>query len=274
MVNFSMDFLALYICGRFLRIPIRPIRLALGAALGGVYGVVSAIIEFGTNAVQWGIIGILCAVMCVLAMMGLSFGTKGAAAIKSALTYTAVNMGLGGVMTALYTLAGKTVGAFGVGRQEITPSASPIFFAAAAVISGVVSLAYGKFRSRSAKKRKVCAELTILGKSVPLSLLCDSGNLLHDPFSGKPVIVVSKASLEEILPPELDMVQSDLTEICRLKARYIPVSGVTGKGMLLCVCPDKISVEGKPVDGAVAIDCAGSDYGGCDGVLPQILINV
>ncbi len=274
MVNFSMDFLALYICGRFLKIPMKPMRLVFAATIGGIYGVVSAFLEFGIGAVTGGIISVIGAVACVLAMTGLGFGAKGLAAVKSALTYTAVNMGLGGVMTALYSFAGKAMGFFGVGRQEVTPSASPLFFAAAALISGIVSLAYGKFKNKSAEKRKVTAELTLLGKSTPLSLLCDSGNLLRDPFSGKPVIVISKASLDGILPSELDFAKLDLSVMGELKARYIPVSGVAGQGMFLCFCPDKISVEGRQIDGAVAIDSDGGDFGGCDGVLPQSLINV
>lgn len=273
MVNFSMDFLALYICGRFLKIPMKPMRLALAAAIGGVYGVLSALLEFGMGAVTGGVIIVIGAVACVLAMTGLGFGAKGLAALKSALTYTAVNMGLGGVMTALYSFVGKAAGFFGMGQQEMAPSASPIFFAIAALISGVVSLAYGKFKNKTEEKRKVTAELTLLGKSMPLSLLCDSGNLLRDPFSGKPVIVISKASLDGILPAEFDLAKSDLSVMEELKARYIPVSGVAGTGMFLCFCPDKISVEGRLIDGMVAIDENDQDYGGCGGIIPQILIN-
>lgn len=273
MVNFSMDFLALYICGRFLKIPMKPHRLAIAAAIGGVYGVASALLEFGMGTVIGGVVSVLGAVTCVAAMTALGFGTKGLAAIKTALTYTAVNVGLGGVMTSLYSFAGRAADLFGTGGYEASPSASPVFFALAAFISGVISLAYGKFRNKSLEKREVLVEVCVLGRSISLKLLCDSGNLLKDPFLGKPVIVISEASLRDILPTELGAEEPALSVIHTLKARLIPVSGVVGKGMLVCFRPDRISVEGKTVEAAVAINSGGGDYGGCDGIIPQILIN-
>ena len=42
-VNFSMDFLALYITGKSLHTPIRPGRLALAAALGALFATMSAV---------------------------------------------------------------------------------------------------------------------------------------------------------------------------------------------------------------------------------------
>lgn len=273
MVNFSMDFLALYICGRFLKIPMKPLRLALAAAVGGVYGVASALLEFGMDAACGGVISALGAVICVAVMTALGFGAKGIAAIRTALTYTAVNVGLGGVMTSLYSIAGRAAGLLGIGGYDTSPSASPVFFAIAALISGAVSLAYGKFRNKSLEKREVAAELTLLGRSVPLKLLCDSGNLLKDPFLGGPVIVVSEMGIREILPEEWGSGNPEPPAIHSLKARLIPVSGVTGKGMLICFRPDRISVEGKTVEASVAIDSTGGNYGGCDGIIPQILIN-
>ncbi|MBQ8404697.1 MAG: sigma-E processing peptidase SpoIIGA, partial [Clostridia bacterium] len=38
-INFSMDFIALFICGKIMHFRMNPWRMALAATLGGVYGV-------------------------------------------------------------------------------------------------------------------------------------------------------------------------------------------------------------------------------------------
>ncbi len=278
LVNFSMDFLALYICGRFLRIPLKPLRLILAAALGGVYGVMASVAEFNRVTAAHGIISIISGGICVFAMVAIGYGIKRLAALKASFTYTAVNVGLGGVMTALYSFAWRSSDMLGIKNTQPSSSVSPLFFGAAALISGGISLAYGKYRDRAMGRRKVSARLTALGCSVDLELLCDSGNLLCEPFGGRPVIVVSMASLSKIIPSELakDLLNGEnedtFSAMYKLKASYIPVSGVMGKGMLICFCPEEITVDGKALEAAVAIDNQGGDYGGCDGIIPQVLV--
>lgn len=273
-----MDFLALYICARFLHITLKPFRLIAASAVGGIYAVLFTAFEFGKVGALGGFISLISGAACALVMVGIGFGARRFAAVKATFTYAAVNVGLGGVMTAIYSFAGRMADSFGIRQTVQSQSASSVFFVFAALLSGVISLIYGKYREKTLRCRKVSAQITVLGKQREFELLCDSGNLLREPFHGKPVIIVSADSFEGI--PELEHFKGDYSSgeeslysaMYRLKAGYIPVSGVTGKGTLIYFCPDRICVDGKNLEAAVAIDSSGNNYNGCDGIIPQILI--
>lgn len=54
------------------------------------------------------------------------------------------------------------------------------------------------------KKQLICdLEIGIKGKSTQIKVLIDTGNLLRDPFTGKPVIIVEKESLKDVLEEDI-----------------------------------------------------------------------
>lgn len=248
-------------------------RLILAAVIGGIYAVCAAVLEFN-GGFALGLLNAFLGAACAAVMVWIGFCARGSEVVKASFAYAAVNVGLGGVMTALYSFAGRAADFIGVQSYDAGAAASPVFFTAAALISGAVSLVYGKYREKSGEKEKVGAILTFQGKSLPLTLLSDSGNLLREPFSGRPVVVVSEKSLGEILPEGIYLSEtSEISAISQLRGRYMTVSGVAGRNMLICFSPDEISVEGRTVDAAVAIDGGSAGYGGCDGIIPKILLN-
>lgn len=279
-VNFSMDFLALYITARLLHISIRPLKFMLGAVIGSAWAFASVFIDSFTKVPMLEIFMIAVNGACAVFMVLIAFGVRGIAALKAAMTYIAVNVGLGGIMTALYSFISKTVGTFGEISVNTTPDASPLMFCTAAAISGAVSLLYGRIRSSAVCRRQV--ELTIImqGHEIVTNALCDSGNLLREPFSGKPVIVLCADSIKDILPNELlaaavapDLIASLPIEMSH-KMRLIPAGTVMGQGMLLCFLPDRICVDGRAVDAVAAIDANTVDYDGCGGIIPQSLLDI
>ena len=58
----------------------------------------------------------------------------------------------------------------------------------------------------------------------------------------------------------------------RIKLRLIPISSVSGTDMLLGFIPEKIEIDGSPVDAVVALDTKCDKYDGCDGIIPISLI--
>ncbi len=274
-----MDFLALYITARLLNIAVKPLRLMMGACLGSFWALVSVFLDSLESTPLLQITMIAASGACAAFMVLIAFGGRGAAVIRAAMSYVAVNVGLGGIMTALYSFIGRAADTIGLVPANTAPDASPLMFGAAALISGAVSLLYGRIRSNAVCKRQVQLTIDMLGQKIVTDALCDSGNLLREPFSGKPVIVVCANRISDILPGELlaaanapELVSSLPIELSH-KIRLVPAGSVTGQGMLLCFLPDRICVDGRVVDAVAAIDTHTVDYDGCGGIIPQILLD-
>ena len=109
-------------------------------------------------------------------------------------------------MTALYSFAGMGDGLFSGSSAESTDALLELpfgrFIPAAALSAAFALLLCRTLRSRLGRKKCIC-RITVNGISAELSGLCDSGNLLRDPLSGRPCILLTPASAAALLPPEL-----------------------------------------------------------------------
>ena len=278
-VNFSMDFLALYITLKLQNGVVRPLRMSLAASIGAVWALVSVLLEPYTANIFLQMIMLAAHIVCAAVISSVAAGAR-RVSLGRTLTFVAVNVGLGGIMTALYAFIGKT--AWSVTRDGDAASAdsSAVVFILAAFVAGAVSLAYGRFKAHSLGRKRVRVTLAAFGKESEIDVLCDSGNLLRDPFSGKPVVVLCAERMKSVLPSELICAAESTEQIAHLpsqmaeRVRLIPASTVTGRGMMLCFVPDRIEVEGNIVDAVAALDTHSENYEGCDGIVGQILLNV
>lgn len=275
LVNFSMDFLAIYITVKLKNGVVRPMRMALAAAIGAVWALVVVLFEAYVANIFGQILMLFAHIVCAVVMISVAEG-KRTPSIWQAVTFVAVNVSLGGAMTALYSLVGKMLDT-SILQNVTNDAASTAVFIIAAAIGGVASLAYGKFRMRSLCQKKLKMTLTAFGDTISFDAMCDSGNLLREPFSGKPVVVLSAKRMEGRLPAKLIEAARDPMNMINLKiegARLIPTSTVTGSGMMLCFTPERICVEERQIDAVAALDVNSEDYSGCDGIIGQILLNV
>ena len=119
----------------------------------------------------------------------------------------------------------------------------------------------------STKKDMFCnINIKIKGKEKKIKLMVDTGNLLKDPISGMPVIVIEHTELYDILPKELlnnlekilggDLkgIPEDIKNEYLSKLRVIPYSSL-GKqnGMLLGIKADEVKVEDETIKNNVII---------------------
>lgn len=248
-VNFSMDFLALYITGKSLKTTIRPLRLAASAVFGSLFATVTAILPADDifSKITLSVSFVLCvAVMCLY-----SYQCR---IIRSAAVFTAVNLGLGGIIGAMCGLLRKN-------GFEADQNLEPLTLIIFGSIAAAISLAYGKFYS--SKPHEVECKLLISNKLYKLELLSDSGNLLCEPISGKKVVLVNPSAIDmfelspENVPPEL---------LSRLRA--IPSESIAGKRLIYGFSA-VLDLEGKAVEAVIAP--LKSDYNGLDGIIPESL---
>lgn len=275
-----MDFLALFITARLTHSTVKPLRLALAAMVGAVYSLVILILDSYSSNLPVELVSFTFGFICVYIMAVIAFSTKQREALKAGVTFTAVSIGLGGCITAIGSMLASFSVRVGESALPVSPTASPVTFMVIAVISGAVSLVYGKLRTRSIAKRQFKATLTAFGSQCELTLLCDSGNLLREPITQKPVLVVAVSVLKHLLPPEIlqcaksPLSYAELPEKIARKVRLIPVNGVSGNCMLLGFVPDMLVMNGRKLDAVVAVDAVNECFSECDGILPQILLTV
>lgn len=274
MINFSMDFLCFFLTSQILSSKLRTARTVLAAVIGGIYANLSLFL--GVSGLWAVVIDIgVCALMCFV-----SFGKNGSLVVHTAV-YMLVSMTLGGFMTAMFTLLNRA----NLPLTEVEADGiSAWVLVILAAISAVLTLGGGRFfRRRSAKKyARICVYLD--GKHKRLDAFCDSGNLLRDPLSGKICILVNMRSLSDLLPRYLSASarSEDAVELCKddkdmaRRIRLIPAHTAVGKGMLVALRMDKISiVESKgerEVDALLAL-CDSERFGeGCEALLPSELL--
>lgn len=275
LINFSMDFLCFYLASKLLGIKLSALRSVIAAVLGGIYADLALV--FGVRGIASLVLdAFACTLMCSVAF---GFRKKARRLPIYVLVYIAVSMTLGGFMTALFNLLNRTV--FG----EIQPSEDGIsawLLAVLAVISAVLTLLGGRFFRRRTSKRNVRLKISIGGKSADISALCDSGNMLRDPISGKLCVIASADALRDILPNDVwRAVRNGGKSIGALSAavagmRVIPTRTAAGDSMMFALRPERISVEdgesGYDVDALLALSTMGEVSDGATALFPTELL--
>ncbi|MBQ8849411.1 MAG: sigma-E processing peptidase SpoIIGA [Clostridia bacterium] len=256
LINFSMDFLCLYLTSKLLSVKLPLFRGLLAAAVGGIYANVALLLPIG------GISSVLldaavCALICFTAFWRKREWKR---LFLYILIYTAVSAALGGAMTALYYIFNRT-DIFGFIRESDGDGLSVWLFALLAIISAAITLVGGRGFTKRMSAREAEVEITYLTRSVRLHGICDSGNLLRDPISGKPCIVADRSKMKEILPETL--LSADAAGLERLSADerrrivLIPTKTVSGEGMLIGIRVEKIKISvggrAREADAVVAL---------------------
>ncbi len=281
LVNFSMDFLCFYITSAILHKKLSVLRSFLASVAGGVYSVA---ILFAYLVPPFGLIcdAVACALMCAFVFIGR--GKRISEILLSFAVYIGTSAALGGMMTALFNLLNTLELPFELLKVE--SEGIPVWlFALLAAASGAATLVGGRFfRTRQSQK---CAEVEIFfdGKSAKLYAVCDNGNFVRDPISGKCVIVGDLGSLRRILPNAIiKAVRSgdaaalaDLSPNIGKRLRLIPTSSVGGSSMLFALVPDKIIVfteDGRSHESAAlfAASPIGGSANGFEALLPPELL--
>ena len=109
-------------------------------------------------------------------------------------------------------------------------------------------------------------EIVFGGNRYTLRLLADSGNLLREPISGLPVILLRPGVLPGGEPLTLE----------RPGQRVIPFSSAGGSDILIGFRADSITLKTltrkKDIQAYLAFDKAGNGFAGTDGLFPASLL--
>lgn len=238
-VNFCMDFQCLFLTAKLLHRPFHAWRCALFAALGAVYAVAALFMEVG------GVVAFLldCSV-CFLMCFG-SFREKSEKTVRvflPFLVYFGVSFAVGGVMSGMASLLSRM-------DLPIEPSGedvSPLLFFLLATLGGALTFLWGRFCHRKGAEARAHLLVGMGERQVRLNAMVDSGNLLTDPVSLRPVVILSHEVLDRLFDEELAeaLKKGDVSALTTLpshtakRVRILRAATVTGGGLMLAVLPD------------------------------------
>lgn len=240
LINFSMDYICLYITIKILHRKTKLWRMLLAAAVGGIYSVAAVFIPAPPIAELFADAAV-CIALCFIAFAG-----KGQP-ISRIFLYSFLLLGIsmmtGGCMTAIFNALSKL-------DLPLTDfpddDLSTYLFAILAAVAGIVSLKSGRLISRTSNVKKCKLIIEFCNKRFEFIGLCDSGNLVKDPISHKPVIFVDRKKLEESLDLTfLDEYQKGrfLPDSPCKSMRLIVVNTASGRSAKVAAMPQSILVE-------------------------------
>ncbi len=273
LVNFSLDYVTLYITGRLMSHSSSTLRMIAAAAAGATFAV-SALVFDMKGAFYVLSSAAVTFLMCVCAYKRAGF----VGYLISAVLLFSVGTAIGGAVSAICSLGVGYRGAL-----EADPNADAAVFAVAAAATLLTSISVKVAKKRCITVKRL-VRLTIDGSSLTLDALADSGSFVKEPLSGYPVLIVRADALKAILPAAVyEAAKSEKTDVTELDARdmtrvrLLPVSGVSGNAILLGYRPDSASVETKKgrfreISCFLALSREKNSFGGCDAIIPSELI--
>lgn len=221
----------------------------------------------GALAASAGLAGALS--LCALVLPPLQLLALGSLPCAVALCFR--THGLGPCLRGCVTTLGASL-ILGGGAQALTARGVPAPFAllAGAGVALLVYLLATLLPGALCDVRQV--ELRVDGNAVILPAMLDSGNLLRDPVTGLPVLVVPRKAARLLFPGVRD--PSDLASL-PLGFRLLNVRTAAGSALLPLFRPDecRLYLNGHPSEARLLVAVAGPEYGGAQALVPMAALS-
>ena len=248
--NLCMNYIILCATGIVMKSKIKHIKFIISSLIGSLYAIVVylKISNFASN--------IIMKIVLSIVMIWVAFDCKNFKNMfKYLLMFYLISFVFGGCSFALiYFVKPENI----IIRNGVLVGLYPIkvTLIAGAIAFIVIQIAFKITKNKLSANDMMCfIELYFEVKKIKIKALIDSGNMLKEPISGYPVIVVERDKIEQILPSKLiklinniergEQKEQEINEFSR-KIRLIPFSSL-GKqnGMLIGIKMEKIKIDFK-----------------------------
>lgn len=247
--NLCMNYIILFGTGYIIKLKIKHWRILVSSSIGAVYAILAYMGIFPLYA------NIVVKIILSLCMVYIAFNPKNIKAIiKELALFYLVSFALGGCAFALlYIVRPQDI----FMKDGVYIGTYPIKIALLGGIVGfiITYVAFKVVKTRMNKNELIYEiVLKINEKELTTKVMLDTGNMLKDPISNNPVVLIEKKILYNILPKELlentkNMLggdfknNEDLENEYRTRLRIIPFTSV-GKqnGMMLGIKVDEIKI--------------------------------
>lgn len=253
-INFSMDFLSLFITMKILHKRVYKSRIITSSALGGLYGVCEMLIQ--TSFVLSILVNVAVSVlMCLIAFKEKKIGKFTVELIM----LWGCSATLGGTMSMLYVFLNKLMSDYIENYSYDAVFGGARFFIIAS-LSVIIALLFSKIFNQNTNVKEAEIKITFKNSIYTFKGLCDSGNVLKEPITGRSVILVSASS----------KIGKAISKESEMKKRYIPYVGVGSTGMLKGIIPQKIFINDFEKSAVVA-PIENMNFAGYDALIPASL---
>jgi len=267
LTNFLLDYISLRAASALSGCTLKRGRLALASLCGAVYAGLACLggMEF--------LASLPVKIAAGVALAAGAFGINRRFPARCAIFF-AVSAAFAGVITALSSVSDAVGMTNGFSYLNIS---LPLLIGVSAGAYALFSLAASiKARFETAGKKCITAEVTLRGKTSVFPVLVDTGCIISDPVTNRPVLIAGTESVGGVLPQEvLNMLargedSADIIEGCSAILLMSPVFYKTldGGGMLAAFLPDRLTLDGKEEKGIkVAVSPALSREDGAGAVI-------
>lgn len=242
-VNFFLLLAATRLCGRILK----RIRILLGASIGAIYSLIILLPD-----IPWPVQTIFRAGVCILMMFAAEGTVKLSNLIRDSFVFFIVSFIFAGFALAVRMFAAPTAMIYSNGIVYLRVNALTLIIAAISAYL-LTDIFFRIFRRRTVSEKLITsADVKIFynDRTANAHGFIDTGNTLHDPLSGMPVVIAGKNIAQNLFTDDwLDALTSPIENAGKLGAgtisgfRLIPYSTVSGKGLIPVFRPEKLIIS-------------------------------
>ena len=249
--NLIMDAIIIYATAIVLKVKIKHLRIIISSLIGAIYSVLSYIsnLEIYNN--------LFLKIFLSIVMVYIAFSPQSIKSLlKQILIFYLTSFLFGGVAFALiYVIKPQEI----LMKDGLFLGIYPLktVFIGAIVATIILITAFRVVKSNITKKDMMCnISIELNSKTIDVKTMIDTGNMLKEPISGLPVIVIESTTLYELIPKEIlenldeilggdfEKIPENIRNTYISKLKWIPYSSL-GKqnGMLVGIKADKVIIE-------------------------------
>ena len=248
--NLIMNYIILYATALISKSKISHLRIFLASLIGAIYAITEYISKLDIYS------NMLMKVILSIIIIIVAFYPQNVKKLcKQLVLFYLTTFTFGGIATYLiYVLKPQNIviknGVY-VGTYVLK-----VIFIGAIVGTIILIISFKLAKNKITKKDMFCkVKIKLNAKEVTLDAMVDTGNMLKEPLTGNPVVVVEKTSLYDLIPKEIlnntesilggdfEKIPENIKEEYISRLKIIPFSSL-GKqnGMLLGIKPEKLEV--------------------------------
>lgn len=275
-VNFSMDFLSLYITGKLLHNSAHIFALIMSSAIGGLYGV--AALFLSGNSIINALINICVAMLICF----ISYGMPSILMlIRNTLIFYGIGFLMGGVMTGIFYMVNKGLCGRGIvidgSPNTLTSDIPPGLLIASAVLAMLFSYICSAVMKKVKEVKKSDIYIRIADKEANFTGICDSGNLLTEPGACLPCLICNLSVIKKLVPigilPIFSEKKLGILEFAdpffASRIKLIPMHTVGGSGIIVGIIPDEVKINGQSKRLCVACDPDTPSFSDTESIIPS-----
>ena len=243
--NLIINSVILYVTLLIRKVKISIVRILISSALGSLYAVIS--IKINNNFIMKIILSVL--------MIAIIYPTKNKKRfLETIILFYLISITAGGSAIAISYL----IQDYKISELNNLPIISfPILISGLGTVVGIILImaTINHLKNRISKKDIFFdVEIYIEDKKEKLKALLDTGNMLKDPLSNKPVMIATKRSLKSIIPEEiLDNINlilggDKIGKLITKRIKLIPFNSLGNEhGILIGIKSDKIVINNNEI---------------------------